>query len=109
MVQMVKLILLSAIFVFFFIFSKGLFYVYKAESKNCYWKAYPKKKPKKFTKDEKQRRFIVSLESSLVMISTFDFEKGEFDVEGVDAFREVPQCYKWVQKQIRFYKERRNK
>ena len=109
MIQIVKLILILLILLIILILTRGYFYVYKAESRNCYWKPYPKKKPFRYSKDEKQRRFIVSLENSLVMIATYDFEKQSFDVESVDAYREVPSSYKWIKKQIKIFKEKKGK
>lgn len=102
-----KLVLTVIIMVLCLIFTRGFFNVCEAERKGCIWKPYPKKKPKKNFKDENERRFLVSLENTNVIIMNYSFEDESFEHEGVDAWRELPKCWKWFSKQVRVFKKER--
>ncbi len=108
MLDLVKLILTVTIIVLCLVFTRGFFSACEAERKGALWKPYPKRKPKRSYEDEEERRFLVSLENGNVIIMNYSFENGCFEHEGVDAFREVPKCWRWFSKKVRSFKEERS-
>lgn len=105
MMETIKLLITALIMILCFILMRGFFNVAQAENRGCIWKAFPKRKPRKTYKDEKERRVMVSLENQVVMFSVYDFEKECFEIEGVDAWREVPLCYGWMKKQMKKFRK----
>ncbi len=100
MTDIIKLVLLTVIFILLFMMMKGFFSVMEAEKKGAKWISYPKHKPKKHG-EEKSIRLLVSLENGNVLIDAYDFDEESFNVNCVDAYRYIPQSYKHQKKMMK--------
>lgn len=104
--DIIKLILSIIVMVILLFFMDGFFNVCRLENKNGLWKPFPKRKPKKAFSAEKKRTFLVSLENMRVTFCEYDFDSGRFEIDEVDAWKEVPVCYASFKKMCRNIIER---